>query len=65
MTPRMSTIHKMILALPIITAAFGTVSAFDVQHIVSPQSPESQRNGYALYANSFGVPFKNESYDYV
>ena len=65
MTSRISAIHKMILALRIITAAFGTVSAFDVQHIVSPQSPESQHNGYALYANSFGVPFKNESYDYV
>ncbi len=61
----MPTMNKMILVLRIITAAFGIVSAFDVQHIFSSQSRESQHDGYALYANSFGVPFRNESYDYV
>ena len=61
----MPTMNKMILALRIVTAAFGIVSAFDVQHIFSSQSRESQYDSYALYANSFGVPFRNESYDYV
>ena len=56
----------MILALTIITTAFISVSTFDVQYIVSSKSPDNHHvNGNALYANSFGVPLKNESYDYV
>ena len=55
----------MILVVRIIIAASAIASAFDVQHLFSSQPPESERTGYALYVNSFGVPLKNASYDYV
>lgn len=55
----------MVTAGRILAATIATASAFDFQHIFFSEAPKSQQNQYPLFANSFGVPFKNESYDYV
>ena len=55
----------MILVVRLVIVASAIASAFDVKHLFFSQSPESERIRYALYANSFGVPLKNTSYDYV
>ena len=53
-------------AFHFLAAAVGaTVSAFNFQDAFPSDSRNEPYKESALYANSFGTPFKNASYDYV